>query len=546
MARARGGGSAPQYTTEDVLTALREYHAQQGRWPTYDQWNADHRRPSTDVMRHRFGSWSAALAAARVGPADRRTDANGHYLAKRVKVERSIWQRYTADGTPRFEVQLRVGDRMVRETHDSLDEARDRLAAIRRAKREGTVALLLAPRHGLTFAVASDAWYDDEVVKLSANTRESYRIALRSHLYEPFGDRLLEAITPEHLADFIKAQEAQGAAPWSIKQRLGVLGRVFRYAARHLGYRGQIPTTLLDPDEKPAPEQPDEILTPEVSMSLLADFLQQHCIVGPEHEVAAEALRASWTEWLHASGHGGWTDVKLARHLRAAMRGQPFDAVRRGGRRGERRIYRGIGLTEDAVRANRHSSPAPGGTEDLALTARQHVAAAADAINHEENEMDSNGRATLAEVEHMANAEGDALSLAERITELVERQDYPVALMEVARRLDLRADDLLDVLGELRKHEIYCHEHKLGTDQQWAAEARTSGETADELEALLNAAEHKLLRFDLPEDPDRIEARLEARLAMREAGKTLRRARLVLDAYESTPIHNADDEGTDQ
>jgi Homing endonuclease associated repeat len=52
-------------TDGEILDALRAYEREHGALPTRATWRAEHRRPGASTMIRRYGSWSAALVAAR-------------------------------------------------------------------------------------------------------------------------------------------------------------------------------------------------------------------------------------------------------------------------------------------------------------------------------------------------------------------------------------------------------------------------------------------------------------------------------------------------
>jgi hypothetical protein len=51
-------------TDAEILEALRTYKRAHGTLPTCGAWRSQHRRPGASVIIRRYGSWSAALAAA--------------------------------------------------------------------------------------------------------------------------------------------------------------------------------------------------------------------------------------------------------------------------------------------------------------------------------------------------------------------------------------------------------------------------------------------------------------------------------------------------
>lgn len=137
----------------------------------------------------------------------------------------------------------------------------------RRARGE---KVALDPR--LTFSTAADAWWSEHVVRQRATTQSAYAAGL-THVREVFGRRRLQDIDAGDIAKYISLKEREGLKAWTIKGHLTVINGVFNYSARHLGYPGQNPVSLLTRTERPnsdEDEKPKRILTDDEQVRLLA------------------------------------------------------------------------------------------------------------------------------------------------------------------------------------------------------------------------------------------------------------------------------------
>jgi integrase len=169
---------------------------------------------------------------------------------RRVRVERNIYRR----GNGVFEIGFK----------DAQNKQRWRtvaggITAARAARDE-----LLAKRHRgeqidtqrrLRFADAANAWHDGPVQDLRPRTGECYRNALKQHLLPRFAPRRLDAITPDDLAELVRDLRAQGLSDSTSSIAIGVTNRVYRYAARRLGWSESNPVSLMLSSERPKPSQ---------------------------------------------------------------------------------------------------------------------------------------------------------------------------------------------------------------------------------------------------------------------------------------------------
>ena len=176
--------------------------------------------------------------------------SNQNATARRKSVERNIYQRPTGV----FEVGFKDGAGIQRwRTVDggilAARALRDELLAQRgRGER-------VAPNPRLRFEEASERWLTGYVVDLREATRDLYRNAVERHLRPRFSTRRLDTITPDDLARLVRELRAAGLSESSAQNVLGVVNRIYRYAARRLDWAGANPVSLLLPAERPKPSQ---------------------------------------------------------------------------------------------------------------------------------------------------------------------------------------------------------------------------------------------------------------------------------------------------
>jgi integrase len=71
------------------------------------------------------------------------------------------------------------------------------------------------------------------------------------HLRSRFEDRRLDAITADDMANLVRELRADGKSEATLAVVLAVVGRIYKFATRRLGWTGTIPTTLMLPSERP-------------------------------------------------------------------------------------------------------------------------------------------------------------------------------------------------------------------------------------------------------------------------------------------------------
>jgi integrase len=183
--------------------------------------------------------------------------ANG---PRRVRVERNIYRR--PSGVLEVGFKDAAGIQRWRTVDGGIMAARklrDELLA-RRGRGE-----TVAPDSRLRFGAAADLWLAGPVMDLRPTTRAGYRSAVEQHLRRRFGSRRLDGITADDLAGLVRDLRQLGKSEATIAAALGAVGRIYKFAARRLGFSGMNPITLMLSSERPkvslAKRRP--IFTPE-------------------------------------------------------------------------------------------------------------------------------------------------------------------------------------------------------------------------------------------------------------------------------------------
>jgi integrase len=169
---------------------------------------------------------------------------------RRVRVERNIYRRATGA----YEVGFKDGTgkqrwRTVAGGITAARAARDELLS-RRARGERVTS---SPR--LRFCDAATRWLEGPVLDLRPATQSCYRNAVDQHLRDRLGQRRLDTITPEDLAELVRVLRRNGLAESTIVIVIGVANRIYRYAARRLGWAGANPVSLMLSSERPKPSK---------------------------------------------------------------------------------------------------------------------------------------------------------------------------------------------------------------------------------------------------------------------------------------------------
>ena len=165
---------------------------------------------------------------------------------RRVRVERGIYRRPTGV----LEVAFRNESGRLRwRTVDggilAARKLRNELAA-RRARGES-----VAPSPKLRFGEAADRWLEGPVLDLRDTTQVKYRSIVSEHLRPRFATSRLDGISADDLALLVRDLREADKSEATIAVALAVVGRVYKFAARRLGWGGTSPTTLLLSSERP-------------------------------------------------------------------------------------------------------------------------------------------------------------------------------------------------------------------------------------------------------------------------------------------------------
>ncbi|MGO9976894.1 MAG: tyrosine-type recombinase/integrase [Solirubrobacteraceae bacterium] len=170
--------------------------------------------------------------------------------ARRVRVERNIYRR--PGGAYEVGFKDATGRQRWRTVQGGITAAR----AVREellARRHRGAQLEVKTR--LRFVDAAQSWLDGPVRDLRPRTEKCYRNALSRHLIPRIGGLRLDAITPDDLANLVRELRSQGLSESSISIAIGVTNRVYRFAARRLGWSGTNPVSLMLSSERPKPSQ---------------------------------------------------------------------------------------------------------------------------------------------------------------------------------------------------------------------------------------------------------------------------------------------------
>jgi integrase len=176
--------------------------------------------------------------------------ANDPGAARRVRVERNIYRRTSGV----FEVSFKdgAGKQRWRTVAGGITAARvlrDELLARRnRGERVATDGRL-------RFAEAAARWLEGPVLDLRPRTQECYRNAVAQHLLPSLAMRRLDAISADDMATLVRKLRSDGLSESTIVIVVGVANRLYRYAARRLGWSGTSPVSLMLPSERPKPSQ---------------------------------------------------------------------------------------------------------------------------------------------------------------------------------------------------------------------------------------------------------------------------------------------------
>lgn len=175
---------------------------------------------------------------------------------RRTRVKTGIYKSQDAAGKDRFEIFYRDEDGKGRWK---------RIAGGVRAAETARADILARKGRGekvrpvrVTFDEAADAWWEAQASSLSPNTQNAYRSSLK-RLRSVWGARKLDDIGPDTVAALVREMQTEGRKAWTIKGALTVVGRIFDYSSRRLGWHGSNPVRELEASERPSDDQPERV-----------------------------------------------------------------------------------------------------------------------------------------------------------------------------------------------------------------------------------------------------------------------------------------------
>jgi integrase len=174
--------------------------------------------------------------------------SNDNTTGRRTCVERNIFRRETGV----YEVGFRdsSGKQRWRTVDGGITAARalrDQLFAGRGRGEQ------VESNNRLRLGDVAAKWLEGPVQDLRPRTEECYRNAVERHVFPRFGMTRLDAISADDLAELVRAERERGMSESTIVIVIGVLNRIYRYAARRLGWRGTNPVSLMLSSERPKP-----------------------------------------------------------------------------------------------------------------------------------------------------------------------------------------------------------------------------------------------------------------------------------------------------
>jgi integrase len=98
---------------------------------------------------------------------------------------------------------------------------------------------------------AAERWLSGPVLDLRDTTQVKYQSVVKEHLWPRFATRRLDEITADDLTLLVREMRTATRSEATIAVVLAVVGRIYKFAARRLGWNGTIPTTLMLSSERP-------------------------------------------------------------------------------------------------------------------------------------------------------------------------------------------------------------------------------------------------------------------------------------------------------
>ena len=123
--------------------------------------------------------------------------------------------------------------------------------ASRRTSRETRPRGTVAPDSRLRVAEAATHWLEGPVQDLRPATQAGYRSAVEQHVLPRYRNRRLDSLTADDHAAHVRELRQIGKSEATIAAVLGAIGRIYKFAARRLGFAGANPMTLMLASERP-------------------------------------------------------------------------------------------------------------------------------------------------------------------------------------------------------------------------------------------------------------------------------------------------------
>jgi len=175
---------------------------------------------------------------------------DGSRQPRRVRIERNIYRR--ASGVYEVGFKDATGKQRWRTVDGGITAARAVRDSLLTQRSRGE---RVSDNGRLRFGDAAARWLGGPVSDLRPATQGCYRNAVEQHLLKRFHARRLDAITRDILADLVRELRAEGLAESTIVIVIGVVNRIYRYAARRLGWVGTNPVSLMLSSERPKASQ---------------------------------------------------------------------------------------------------------------------------------------------------------------------------------------------------------------------------------------------------------------------------------------------------
>src|SRR4051812_32080761 len=173
---------------------------------------------------------------------------------RRVRVERNLYRR--PDGKLEVGYRDSASKQRWKGPFDTITAARRQRDALLGARANGD---RVAPATRLTFGAAADRWLAEQVTQLRETTQANYRNSIEKHLKPRWAARRMDRISVDDCARLVRELRAEGKAESTIATILRAANRVFKFARRRCGWRGENPLSLLEAGERPrlgdAPER---------------------------------------------------------------------------------------------------------------------------------------------------------------------------------------------------------------------------------------------------------------------------------------------------